>query len=176
MNWYRISKYDPAFRDEDGRYLRDEWTSVTDIGQSFDGVMLDVSTYLATETAYVHAVGEFMADAGVTSLRVGSLEPPSDLDLLWKYGLPDAEELAPLAHELRDGMELAGSRVDQALRLNLRELLWCEMTRPGRLSVDVGHDYYLHLATAAPSERAIAKTHELGLFVHEAPDLAAEAE
>jgi hypothetical protein len=167
MDWYRISKYDPRYRDEEGRYLRDESTSVSDIGRSFDGVALDVATYLGTETAYVRSVGEFMADAGVTSLRVASLEPPPDLDPLWNFGLPDAEELAPLANQLRDGMDLEGAKLDQVLRLNLRNMLWCELVRPDRLSVDVGHDYYLHVGTTAPSERAMARTHELGLFVDE---------
>ena len=176
LNWYRVSKYDPAFRDETGRYLRDEWTSVSDMGRSFDGVTLDPPTYLAIETAYVRSVREFMIDAGVTSLRVTYLEPPSDLDPLWEFGLPDGEELAPLARELREGAELGGAKLDRLLRLELREVLWCQLERPGRFVVNTGHDYYLHIGTAAPSERAIAKTHELGLFVHDAPDLAAEAE
>jgi hypothetical protein len=176
MNWYRISKYNPEFRDETGRYLRDEWTSVSDIGQSFDGIALDPPTYLATEMAYVCSVREFMVDAGVTSLRVASLEPPPDLDPLWEYGLPDGKELAPLARELRDGTELDGTKLDQVLRLELREVLWCRLESPGRFVVNTGHDYYLHIGTAALSERAIAMTHQLGLFVHEAPDLAPEAE
>ena len=107
MNWYRVSKYDPEFRDETGRYLRDEWTSVSDMGRSFDGVTLDPPTYLAIETAYVRSVREFMIDAGVTSLRVTYLEPPPDLDPLWEFGLPDGEELAPLARELREVQSLA---------------------------------------------------------------------
>ena len=33
--YYRITKYNPEFRDEEGRYILDEWTSVTDIGKEF---------------------------------------------------------------------------------------------------------------------------------------------
>ncbi|HEX6673916.1 MAG TPA: hypothetical protein VF486_02670, partial [Actinomycetes bacterium] len=172
MDWYRICKYDPAFRDGTGAYQRDEWTSVSDIGRTFDGVTLDASTYLATETAYVRAIREFMTDAGVTMLRVAALEPPPDLDPLVKYQLPDAEPLARLAHEIRDGMELSGTELDLACRLNLREVLWCRLEQPARLVVETSYDYYLHIGTAATSERAITKVHELGLFVHEAPDLA----
>jgi hypothetical protein len=176
MEWYRICKYDPAFRDETGAYQRDEWTSVSDIGKSFAGVTLDASTYLATETAYVRAMREFMTDAGVTSLRVAALEPPPDLDPLVQYELPDAEALTRLAREIRDGMELSGAALDRACRLNLREVLWCRLEQPARLVVETSYDYYLHIGTTAPSERAIAKVHELGLFVHDAPDLASGRE
>jgi hypothetical protein len=172
MDWYRVCKYDPAFRDENGAYQRDEWTSVSDIGRSFDGVVLDVHTYLSAEDAYVRAVREFMADAGVSTLRVVSLKPAVDLDSLRRYGLPDANELTRLVDELREGTELSGTELDQVCRLCLREVLPCRLESPGRLVARVGYDYYLHIGTAARSERAIAKVHELGLFVHEAPDLA----
>jgi hypothetical protein len=176
MDWYRVCKYDPALRDENGFYQRDEWTSVSDIGRSFDGVELDVQTYLSVEDAYVRAVKEFMADAGVSTLGVVSLKPPLNLASLRKYGLPDADELTRLARQLREGTELSGATVDQVCRLSLREVLWCRLESPGRLVASVGDDYYLHIGTAAPSERAIAKVHELGLFVHAAPDLARRRE
>jgi hypothetical protein len=176
MKWYRVCKYDPAFRDTTGAYQRDEWTSVSDIGRSFGGVTLDASTYLATETAYVRAMRAFMADAGVTALRVAALEPPPDLDPLVEYGLPDAEELARLARDIRDGMELSGAALDQACRLNLREVLWCRLEHQGRFVVKTGYDYYLHIGTTANTERAIADVHELGLYVHDAPDLASGRE
>lgn len=173
MDWYRICKYDPAFRDERGFYQRDEWTSISDIGRSFGGVVLDVQTYLAMENAYVGALREFMADAGVSSLRVVSLKPAVDLDALRRYGLPDAEELTRLASELREDSELSGVTLDQVCRLSLREVLWCRLEWPGRFVARASDDYYLHIGTTAPSERAIAKTLESGLFVHEAPDLRA---
>jgi len=34
---YRVTKYDPAWRDASGAYIVDEWTSVTDIGRAFGG-------------------------------------------------------------------------------------------------------------------------------------------
>ncbi|MFL0507599.1 hypothetical protein ACH0B5_17895 [Ureibacillus sp. 179-F W5.1 NHS] len=30
---WRITKYNPAFRDQDGAYMKDEWISSSDIGQ-----------------------------------------------------------------------------------------------------------------------------------------------
>ena len=36
MTYYRISKYDPAYR-VDGVYQKDEWTAFSDIGKEYDG-------------------------------------------------------------------------------------------------------------------------------------------
>jgi hypothetical protein len=33
MASYRVTKYDPSKRDENGRYMGDDWTSVSDVGQ-----------------------------------------------------------------------------------------------------------------------------------------------
>ena len=33
MKKYRITKYNPIYRDDEGKYLIDEWTSYTDIGK-----------------------------------------------------------------------------------------------------------------------------------------------
>lgn len=165
MDWWQISKYDPAYRDESGAYQRDEWTSVSDIGRSFEGRSVDLETYLATESAYVDAVQAFMADAGVSSLVISRLEPPRHPSSLKEYGLPDAVELTNLANELRDGMKLSGAQLQQVLRLELREVVWCWLEWPGRFVADVAYDYYLHVGTVSRSERAIARTIELGLFV-----------
>jgi hypothetical protein len=170
MDWWRISKYDPAYRDEQYRYTHDEWTDVSDIGRAFDGVTLDLQTYLATETAYVASVHEFMADASLTTLRVASLEPPRLTEVLRDYEFPDAADLEQLAGDLQDGMEVSGARLDRVLRLKLRNVLWCRLEEAGRFVVETGYEYYLHLGTVAPSQRAISRTHELGLFVEEWSD------
>ncbi len=30
---WRVTKYNPTFRDENGTYIKDEWTSFSDIGK-----------------------------------------------------------------------------------------------------------------------------------------------
>jgi hypothetical protein len=170
MDWWRISKYDPTFRDQNGVYQQDEWTDVTDIGRAFDGTTLDLQTYLATEAAYVASVREFMVDANVTTLRVAWLEPPSFMEVLRDYAFPDAADLERLAGDLENGRQVSGAEIDRICRLNLRNVLWCRLEDPDRFVVEVGHEYYLHLGTTAPSQRAISRTHELGLFVEEWSD------
>ena len=42
---YRVTKYNPASRDASGAYVADGWTSVTDIGGAFGGVVLTENEY-----------------------------------------------------------------------------------------------------------------------------------
>ena len=172
MDWWRISKYDPAFRDENYAYQRDEWTSATDIGRTFEGEVLDAEKFLATETAHVEAVRAFMADAGVATLTVTSFEPPSEDDYAYleKLPLPDSRELANQVRQVREGDELSGGQLDELLRLLLRRVFWCRLVHSRTFIVDVGEYLYVSIGTVADSTRAIARTRELGLFVEETRD------
>jgi hypothetical protein len=172
MDWWRISKYDPAFRDENYVYQRDEWTSAADIGRTFDGETLDAEEYLATETAHIEAVRAFTVDASVKALTVTSFQGPSeqDFEYLEKLSVPDGHELARQMRHVREGDELSGHELEGALRLLIRKVFWCRLVHEERFIVDVLEYLYVCIGTVAPSERAIARTRELGLFVEETRD------
>jgi hypothetical protein len=172
MDWWRISKYDPAFRDENYVYQREEWTSAADIGSTFNSATLDEETYLATETAHVEAVRAFMVDAGVAALAVTSFEPPSEEDYVYlqKLPLPDTRELAHRMRQVREGDEFSGEQLDRLLRLLVRRVFWCRLVHSAPFTVDVGEYLYVSIGTVADSTRAIARTRELGLFVEESRD------
>ena len=74
MNEYRVTKYNPAFRDERGAYTGDEWTMFAQIGQTFPGVQLTSAEYERVEDAYVEAALSFLGESGLLSLRVAGLE------------------------------------------------------------------------------------------------------
>ncbi len=170
MEWWRISKYDPAFRDANYVYQRNEWTGVTDIGRAFDGTTLEVNTYLATETAHVEAVRAFMADADVDVLTVTNFEPSSGIEFLKDCGLPDLADLSRRTEWLTDGVNLSGLALDETLRLLLRQVLWCRLVHSDRFVVDIDEYLYVSIGTVADSSRAIARTQELDLFVEKARD------
>jgi len=172
MDWWRISKYDPALRDESNVYRRDEWTSAADIGRTHDGKTLDAETYLAVETAHVEAVRAFIDDAGVAALTVTSFQGPSerDYEYLETLSVPDSPELARQMQQIHEGAELSGPELDNVLRLLLRKVFWCRLVHGERFIVDVLEYLYVCIGTVAPSERAIARTRALGLFVEETRD------
>lgn len=49
MHKYRITKYDPQYRDEQGIYIREDWTSYSDIGKTYNGKLLTLGCILFSE-------------------------------------------------------------------------------------------------------------------------------
>ena len=79
MFQYRVTKYNPRFRDATGAFTRDDWISMGDVGSVFDGRVLTPAEYLRVENAYVSAAIAFLTDAGVESLVIADLENPQPL-------------------------------------------------------------------------------------------------
>jgi hypothetical protein len=149
MNEYRITKYDPSFRDRAGAYTRDEWISVRDIGRSFAGVMLTREEYERVEGAYVEAAMAFLREAGVSALRVEGLENQRGHVLNFREG-----SLLPL------------ERVGDVLRRILREEFWCRLEEVSGF-VRIGWDFYMYVGVRCPCPAAQARATELGLYVEE---------
>src|SRR5438128_1182732 len=75
VEYWRISKYDPQFRDQSGRYLRDEWIGAAQIGKAFGGETLTTDEYLRVERLYVAAVLHLWKASGAPSLQIQALQP-----------------------------------------------------------------------------------------------------
>ncbi|MFR9754676.1 S1 RNA-binding domain-containing protein [Streptomyces sp. TR06-5] len=150
---YRVTKYDPADRDEHGHYAGSE-DNVSDHGK--------------VEASYLQAVAAFAGDTGVDHLAVREphvpsfahfgAEPPVDefgLDGLFPAGLTGFHDGAEVS--LETGLEL--------VRAMLRDNgVWCRLEAGGTFAVHVGWDQYLYISSARPCEEALARTRALGLF------------
>ena len=62
---WRITKYNPAFRNEKGAYLKNEWISISDVGKSFDGKILTLPEYQKAEDAYVATALRIFSESGI---------------------------------------------------------------------------------------------------------------
>lgn len=146
---YRVTKYDPAFRDRGGRYLREEWTSVGDIGRSFEGGVLTQEEYLRVEDVHLKTVLAFLREAGCDRLLAVGVENHG--------GCPTAPA---------DGDSLAGPRLEDAIRRLLRAEFWCRLEGDGCF-LHFGHDFYLYVGVPSPCTQACLVASRLGLFVEE---------
>ncbi len=163
-NW-RVTKFNPAFRSTSGAYLLEDWTSFHDIGKSFQGTRLTLDQYLRVEDAYIAAILSFCVDANVGSLTAVDVE------------IFDTEECDNAPDEwpqngpsnLRDGMVLYLSDLPTAIRLALREFMWCKLEYDSRFYVHFGYDYYMYVGSDLPCPRAIDETVRHGLFVETYP-------
>ncbi|MET9462484.1 S1 RNA-binding domain-containing protein [Streptomyces canus] len=150
---YRVTKYDPADRDEHGSYV---------------GTEPAVSDHGPVEAAYLQAVAAFAEATGVDQLAVREpeiggfahfgLEPPVDgygLAGLFPAGLAGFHDggLVPTAV----GLEL--------VRAMLRDNgAWCRLEAEGAFAVHVGWDQYLYVGSSRPCKAALTRTRALGLF------------
>lgn len=124
-NQYRVTKYDPLFRNVAGAYTREDWTSRGDIGRSIGGVVLQESAYLKVENSYLFAVEAFVQEDGIEALVLRGLEN--------------------LANNKLPGFVQSGASltVDQCVafaRIALRETAWGKLVAPGQAYVHFGYD------------------------------------
>ena len=144
---FRVTKYDPVHRDHTGAYTRDEWISVSEIGQAFDGVVLTEAEYQRVEDAYVVAAVAFLREAGVSSLTITGLENHASVPL------PFAE-----------GSQLGLVEVGEVVRRMLPDEFWCRLEGAASF-VHVGYDYYMYVGVPVASPGAERLAQQLGLFV-----------
>ncbi|GLW71519.1 hypothetical protein Kpho02_38180 [Kitasatospora phosalacinea] len=152
---YRVTKYDPADRDERGRYLGTEDT---------------LSDHGPVEAAYVAAVAAFAADSGVGVLEVREPQLPFGtvhFGLEPAYGGDALDALLPGGREgLHDGLPVDLPTGQELVRAMLRDSgFWGRLEVEGRFAVHVGWDLYLYVGSHLPCERAVAATGASGLFV-----------
>lgn len=70
-NRWRITKYNPAFRDDNGYYtLVEEWTCPSEIGKVINGNEFTLDEYLRIEAAYIDTVIQFLNANNLDSLRI----------------------------------------------------------------------------------------------------------
>jgi hypothetical protein len=144
---YRVTKYNPAYRREDGRYTRDAWTSRADIGRTFAGQVLTQAAYQQVEDAYISAALAFLREANVTTLAVTGLENHA---------------LTPLP--FAEGSALDLTTAAAAIRGMLREDFWCRLESEAAF-VHIGWDYYMYIHVPHRCPDAVTLAHNLGLFV-----------
>lgn len=150
---YRITKYDPADRDEHGRYTGTE-DSISDHGP--------------VEAAYLQAIAAFAEDTGIAHLAIR--EP--GISSFAHFGLEPAidghglAELFPLdLSGFHDGAAVSLPHGLELVRVMLRDNgAWCRLEVEGRFVVQVGWDQYVYVSSDKSCERAITHTRALGLF------------
>jgi hypothetical protein len=150
---YRVTKYDPADRDERGRYIGAE----------------DVrSDHGSVEAAYLAAVAAFAEDSGVTTLLIREPEVAGMVN----FGVEptiDGHGLAglfpPDLAGYHDGAQVSLDVALELVRAMLRDNgAWCRLEADSRLWIHVGWDQYVYVSSALSCNHAVAVTHDLGLF------------
>ncbi|MFI8401265.1 S1 RNA-binding domain-containing protein [Streptomyces sp. NPDC085463] len=155
---YRITKYDPADRDEHGSYV---------------GAEDAVSDHGPVEAAYLAAVTAFAEATGIDRLDVREPQVAGPVS----FGREPAVEGDGLAGLFPPGLEgfHDGATVPLTVALELiRAMLrdngvWCRLEVEDAFTVHVGWDQYLYVGSDRPCEEALTRTRALGLFPERLP-------
>lgn len=143
---WRLSRYDPALRDEAGSYATETWTSIADVGRTIDGHELTLAEYEVVESAYIECFRAFAREVGVSELEVRA-----------------GDHLPPRVGE---GDRLTVDRAADLVRALLREDAVCKLESPDdAFYVHVGFDLYMYIGASRPCPSAVHQATELGLFV-----------
>lgn len=157
MLYWRITKYDPQYRDNRGAYLKDEWTEYEDIGKTFEGKTLTLEEYLKTEDAYIQAILLFMEDLNIDSLRISCLEKDGRRP---KRVLVDSIDIV-------NNTYVNKKSIVPIIRLILRGKTWCKF-KAEQMHIDFHSEFYTFIISIKrPSDSTIKKIEQMGFFVEE---------
>lgn len=164
---HRITKYDPADRDEHG---------------SYQGAEEAVSDHGPVEAAYLEAVSAFAEATSVDRLEIREPSVTGSVH----FGAQPAVEGHGLGGLFpadltgyHDGAEVSLEVALELIRAMLREQgAWCRLEAGDVFAVHVGWDQYVYVGSDRPYADAVARTRELGLFAEpmEASPYTAEPE
>lgn len=147
---YKITKYDPQNR-MDGKYTVHEWTSISDIGKSFDDGVLTYDQYVQAEQRYIDCCMDLLQKADISCLLVCSPEYYDD-----GVQLPDI---------------LSTERaIRSAIRDCLREKCWAKLENEG-FFIHFGYDYNMYVGTdfSVSDVKAISRKYNLFSEVIKSP-------
>ena len=182
MNRYRISKYDPSFRDERGYFTGEDWTSFSDIGKEYHGTVLTNLQYTAVEAKYIDAVTTVLRQNQIHTMIVGKLEkrssPATLKEMLGRCHLPFPPSDAAFVSRIKEGARLDMAEIEKAVMLVLRDCFWCELlSESGAVKLEFGYDFYVYLQGVTIDADMIASFRLKGIYMESLyPSAARDAE
>lgn len=162
MHCWRITKYNPQYRDENGFYQKDDWTSISDVGKAYKGAVLTFDTYIRYENAYVDAIIQIMNANSTESLQVETLEKNSYFHCADLPGL----QLRLCYDSLREDLLLSTRDIQLVSRLALRNIIWCKLYGK-QMFVHFGYDYYMYIGSKNRAASEVSAIEKAGLFVED---------
>lgn len=162
MKKFRITKYNPSFRNERGEYILDEWTSFYDIGKKFYDGILTEQAYFEKEHAYIQAIELLLRDNDLRLMHIVQLEKNIPEDLY--KSLTNNEK--KFIENIEVGMSIIHNDIKSLCKMILRELVWAKLESPnGLLAIEFGYDYYMYVICNEIDEKTKENILRSGLFV-----------
>lgn len=167
MKYYRITQYNPAFRNAEGAYLYDHWTEIGDVGRTLEGELVTADKYLAVESDYIQAVAAILKENSLEYLRVVGCNPKSIKHWINKYKdewfhLPEFETI-----ELQEDKKARIDEIRTICQMNLRGYCNISLEISGVFYVDFGYDMYMYVGAPNISDALRKKLDATSVFVED---------
>ena len=165
MKEYRITKYNPIFRNEEGHYLKDEWTEVSDVGKIFNGKKVTEDDYLTIEKAYIESVLKMLEISNLDHVRIVGLWPDDIPERFTEekdrwYFESSFESFSPF-----EDKQVKLDELEQVLKLMFRGIISCRLEVYSQFFVHFGYDYYMYIGGKEITDVAISEISSSGLFI-----------
>lgn len=157
-NTWRITKYDPLYRGDQGVYTKEDWVGLYQIGKVFNGKELDVAEYIISENKYVAAALKFIEESKFDLVKLNN----------W-HGINEVHDQIPdglmINRGFEDGQLIDKNDIDLVLRMLLRGIAYAKLEVSNVFYIHIGWDYYMYIGTNVDTPEAVEYAKSLGLFV-----------
>ena len=160
MQYWRVTKYNPIYRDDEGRYTKNEWISIGDIGNYYEGEELTYDKYVSVENMYIEAVILAMTEANIEYFKITGLEKSGDTINDNTF----SSDIKRFYESLKDNMSVSIDDITILVKLILREIVWVRL-ESDILNIHFGYDYYMYFCSKKRLEKTEKIIKEKGLFV-----------
>lgn len=170
MPEYRITKYNPKLRNEKGYYMKEEWTSCSDIGRMYNDGEFTAKEYLSTEKKYLQTIAYILKKENVQSMTITGYERGLAVRKTQrnfeKCGLHLQESEKRFLRRAQNGMEIPVGKLPWVLRLLLRECFWCVLKDPVTgCKIEVDFDYYVYVRCHSLNQKEIERFAQDGIYI-----------
>jgi hypothetical protein len=168
METYRVSKYNPKYRDSEGNYTKHEWWSYVEIGEMFDNKLFTIENYLLLENSYISTIKDLAKYLYIKSLLISEMTKTEMLipeNFLKLY----EDNLISYYNSLYENQEIPYSDLNKLLKLLLRQDITGHLEdKHSKLSIDFGYDYYMFIKTDKKNKTKLNEIcNQNGLFMED---------
>lgn len=149
MKCYRISKYNPIYRNKAGIYQREDWTSFWDIGRFFNGVKLTLDEYERVENKYLSVALDVLDLYNISELNIRMTEMRSDVGEIKVHlrdkGVSLCKKDEYILNNITSMSKISIEDFPDLFKLVLKEYFWCVLEEREKIIIEFGYDFYLYI-------------------------------
>lgn len=171
MNKYRITKYNPQFRNDEGMYLKEDWTAISDISKVFNGKELTIESYKKSEDSYITVIHLIMEYLNIPHLKVTNITRSFSMEMfkniISNYHELYSEEMIEYYSSEKNNNTLEKENIDVFCRLILREDIGSKIFYNRKVKIFIGYDYLMSIHTSKSLDSMFPLFEQLGLYVED---------